>query len=130
MLEPGSLTEVDPEESTWMGQPVKGFKVRGQLSTGPRIEGEAYAVTHQGFGYWFLAWTGEGDIYQEQKAAFADARKKCKLLDLRKDWKERQSPVVAFKNNVLGYTILDGEDIWKEETNEALVKGEDPLADK
>src|SRR5581483_7435055 len=115
ILEPGTLNaEFPPEVADWMGQPVKGFKFTGQLRAGPAVEGEAYAVTYKGMGYWFLAWTGEADIYQEQKAAFADTRKRFKLLDLRKDWKEKQSPVVPFKNNVLGYALLDGEGIWQE----------------
>lgn len=130
LLEPGTLAEFEPLESTWMGKDVKGFKFTGQLRTGPSIEGEAYAVSFKGFGYWFLAWTGANEIYQEQMGAFAATRKTCRLLELRKNWKEKQSPIVAFKNNVLGYTFLDPEGIWKEETNEELVKGEGPQADK
>jgi hypothetical protein len=130
VLEPGTLTEHPPQETTWMGQPVAGFKFTGQLRTGPAVEGEAYAVAHRGFGYWFLAWTGENEIYQEQKPAFAAARQKCKPLDLRQDWQERQAPVVTFKNSTLGYAILDAEGIWREVTDEELVKGEDPRADK
>lgn len=129
LLEPGTLRETDPEEPTWMGKEVKGFRFRGQLKTGAAVEGEAYAVTFRGLAYWFLAWTAENEVYQEQKAAFADARRRCSLLDLRKDWKEKQSPFVAFKNNVLGYTILDAQGIWKEQSAQQLA-GEGPEADK
>lgn len=130
LLEEGTLREFEPQERTWMGQDISGFKFTGRLTTGATIEGEAYAIRYNGFGYWFLAWTGENELYQEQKGAFAEARGRCKLLDLRREWKERQSSVVAFKNNVVGYTILDAEGIWHEESNDRLVKGEDPRADK
>lgn len=130
LLEAGTLREFEPQETTWMGQEISGFKFTGRLTDGATIEGEAYAIRHKGFGYWFLAWTGENEIYEEQKGAFAEARGRCKLLDLRRDWKERQSSVVSFKNNVLGYTLLDAEGIWQEESNDQLVKGEDPRADK
>ena len=128
----GTLREEEtiPEGTTWLGVPVRGFNFRGQLKTGAVVNGEAYAVTHQGFGYWFLAWTGENQIYEEQRSVFAKFRKGCRLLHERDNWAPRQANVVEFKNNVLGYTIVDGEGIWKEETDEKMVKAEDPKADK
>jgi hypothetical protein len=119
-----------PEGTTWFALPVKGFNFRGQLKSGAVVEGEAYAVSHKGLGYWFLAWTGENQIFAEQREMFAKVRAKCKFLDLRGNWTARQANVVEFKNNVLGYSIRDGEGIWTEETDEKRVKDEDPKADK
>jgi len=121
-----------PEEGdkTWMGQETRAYKFSGALKAGGAVEGDARAFSHKGVGYWFLSWTGAGDLYDSQKTAFADGRKRCKLLEIRKDWKEKQSPTVPFKNNVIPYTILDAEGMWEEVADEARVKAEDPKADK
>jgi len=119
-----------PDGTIWFGLPVKGFTFRGQLRTGAAVEGEAYAVAHKGIGYWFLAWTGENQIFAEQREVFAKVRAKCKFLDQRTSWTARQANVVEFKNNVLGYSIRDCEGIWTEETDEKRVRDEDPKADK
>lgn len=116
-------------DSTWMGQETRGYKFSGALKSGGNGEGDARAFSHKGVGYWFVSWTG-ADLYDDQKAAFVEGRRRCKLLELRKDWKEKQSPVVPFKNTEIPYTILDAEGMWVEETNEARVKDEDPKADK
>jgi hypothetical protein len=131
LLAPRTLTQqAIPAGTTWFGLPVRGFNFRAQLKEGTAVEGEAYYIAHQGIGYWFLAWTGDNEIYSEQKSVFAKAREGCKWLDARNDWSPRQSNLVSFKNNVLGYTIVDGEGIWTEETDEERVKAEDPMADK
>ena len=131
LLAPRTLNQqAIPAGTTWFGAPVQGFNFRAQLKNGSAVEGEAYYVSHKGLGYWFLAWTGENEMYAEQKGAFAKARERCNWLDLRKDWVSKHSNIVPFKNNVLGYTILDGEGIWTEELDEERVKAEDPKADK
>jgi len=119
-----------PPETLWLGIPASGNTFRGQLRNGSVVEGEAYYVTHKGIAYWFLAWTGENQIYLEQKEAFAKVRAGCKLLALRDNWSPQQANVVRFKNNVLGYTIVDGEGIWQESTDPKWVKAQDPNADK
>ncbi len=130
MLDTNTLDPFEaPASTTWLGMDVKGFRFRGRLKTGPVIEGEAYYVSHKGIAYWFLAWCGENTIYDEQKAAFADLRAHCKLLDLRKDWKPK-SNVVSYKNNVVGYAILDADELWQENTDEKDIQAEDPNADK
>lgn len=130
IVSPGTLQRSSPDATTWLGSQVQGFKFHAQLRNGGVIDGEAYHVTHKGIAYWFLAWTGENETYNEQKSAFALARSHCKLLDLRKDWKPTQGNIVEFKNNVLGYTISDGEEIWHEEASEERIKAEDMNADK
>src|SRR5262249_33497708 len=105
-------------DQNWMGQPGVGFKFKGLLKGGGAAEGEAIAISYKGIGYWFLAWTGENDIYLDQRSAFADGRRKCKLLDLRENWTQQQSSTAAYKNNVVGYTILDPDGMWKEVTDE------------
>ena len=119
-----------PEGAEWFGRAVGGFTFRGQLKNGSIVEGEAYHVVHQGIGYWFLAWTGENQIYAEQKEVFAKVRSQFKWLGLRDDWIARRAAAIRFTNNVLGYSILDGEGIWTEVTDEKAVKAEDPAADK
>jgi hypothetical protein len=119
-----------PDGVEWLGSAVGGFTFRGQLKNGSVVEGEAYHVVHQGIAYWFLAWTGENQIYAEQKEFFAKVRASSKLMGLRSEWKSRRAPAVRFTNNVLGYSILDGEGIWNEVTDEVAVKAEDPTADK
>jgi hypothetical protein len=119
-----------PDGTTWFGLPVKGFNFRGQLRSGAVVEGEAYVVANKGFAYWFLAWTGENQIYAEQRETFAKVRSACKFLEQRSNWSPKQASVVDFKNNVLGYSIRDGEGIWTEQTDEKWVKDEDPKADK
>lgn len=116
-------------DKTWMGQETRGYIFSGVLKAGGSVQGEARAFGHKGVGYWFLAWTGEADIYEEQKGMFAEARRRCKLLEVRgKDWKEKVSPVVPFKGETVNYTILDAEGMWYEETER--IKDEDPKADK
>jgi len=124
------ILEDQDVEKTWMGQPARSFKFTGQQNSGGAIEGQAFATSFKGIGYWFLAWTGANEIYHEQKDEFAAGRKRCKLLSSRNDWRERQSSVVPFKNNVLGYTLLDPDGIWSEVTDEEQVKAVDPKADK
>ena len=129
-MEPNTLDPFEvPASTTWLGMDVKGFRFRGRLKSGPVIEGEAFYVSHKGIAYWFLAWCGENAIYEEQKSAFADLRAHCKLLDLRKDWQPK-SNVVSYKNNVVGYAILDADEIWQEITDEKDILAEDPNADK
>jgi len=127
----GTLKEqAVPEGAEWFGRSVGGFAFRGQLKNGSVVEGEAYHVVHQGVAYWFLAWTGENQIYAEQKAVFAKVRSQFKLLGLRDQWVSRRAPTARYTNNVLGYAILDGEGIWTEVNDEKAVKAEDPAADK
>ena len=131
LMTAGTLKEQPvPDGTEWLGRPAGGFTFRGQLKNGSVVEGEAYHAAHQGIGYWFLAWTGENQIYAEQKSVFAQVRSKCRLLGLRDGWSPRRTPTVRFTNNVLGYSILDGEGIWTEVTDEKEVKAEDPAADK
>jgi hypothetical protein len=130
LLERDTRKEYAPEfDTTWMGQQGQAFKFTGGLKGGGGVEGEAVAVSFRGVAYWFVSWTGQG-LYDEQKAAFADARSRCKILELRDDWKPKQSTVVSFRNNVLGYALLDGDGIWTEVTDEKRVRDEDPKADK
>lgn len=116
--------------TTWMGQECRGYKFEGVLKGGGKVEGDARTFGHKGVAYWFVAWTGAGDQYEEQKAMFAEARRRCNLLEIRKDWKEKQSPVVPFKNTEVPYAILDAEGMWEEVTDERRIKDEDPKADK
>jgi hypothetical protein len=131
LMTAGTLKEEPvPEGTKWLGRPAGGFTFRGQLKSGSVVEGEAFHVAHQGIGYWFLAWTGENEIYAEEKSVFEQVRAKCRLLGLRESWSPRRAPTVRFTNNVLGYSIIDGEGIWTEVTDEKEVKAEDPAADK
>lgn len=116
-------------DSSWMGQDVKGFRFRTQLKSGQAVEGEGYRLVYKGIGYWFLGWTGD-NLYEEMHHDFAEARRHCKLLDLRNDWKERQSATIPFKGDRVGYTILDCEGIWEEEKDEGNIKFEGDEADK
>jgi hypothetical protein len=88
------------------------------------------AVSSKGVGYWFLSWTGANQIYLEQKPAFEVARSGSKLLNTRDGWKPTLSPAVAFKNNEIGYTVLDSEHVWDEVADDDLAKGQDAKADK
>jgi hypothetical protein len=130
IIDLSSLKQEDPLEQTWMGQPLKGFKFHALLKSGSAVDGEAYRMVYKGIGYWFLSWTGENNIFDEMQPSFAEARKHCKLMDVRNDWKERQSPTVPFKGDRVGYTILDMEGIWEEERDEQSVKFEGDAADK
>jgi hypothetical protein len=122
----------DPSEmeQTWMGQEAKGFKFHAQLKTGAAVDGQACRFAYKGIGYWFLSWTGENNIYDEMKHDFSEARRHCKLLDFRKDWKERESAIVPFKGDRVGYTILDAEGVWEEDKDEFNLKHEGEGADK
>ena len=118
------------EDASWLGHEVKGFHFLSQLKSGAMVEGEAYSTSYKGIGYWFLAWSGQNNLYAEQQAAFAEARTRCKLLDFRKDWRPNQSNVVAYKNNVVGYTILDADGLWEDIRDEEDLKARDPAADR
>jgi hypothetical protein len=107
----------------WFGQEAGGFKFAGVLRGGGAVEGEALAVAHKGVAYWFLAWA-PADAYPGLKDAFAAARRGCKLLEPRPDRGDAAPPLVPYKNNVVGYSILDPEGIWKEVTDEDDLKYE------
>jgi hypothetical protein len=113
-----------------MGQECRGYGFRGVLRAGGSVQGEAMSFGYNGVGYWFLAWSGENEVYDGLRGLFTEARRRCKLLELRKDWKERVSPVVPFKGETVPYTILDAEGLWAEETEQQRIKDEDPKADK
>jgi hypothetical protein len=113
-----------------MDRDISGFKFTGLTRGGANVEGEAIAVAYKGIGYWFLSWTGSTEMYLEMQPAFAVGRSGCKLLNLREEWKPSIPPVVAFKNNVLGYTILDSEHVWHPIEDDDLAKGQDPNVDK
>ncbi len=121
----------DPSQmrDPWMGQEVKGFKFHAQLKDGTTVDGEACRIAYNGIGYWFLSWTGENNIYEEMKHEFAETRRHCKLLDFRKDWRERQSAIVPFKGDRVDYTIFDAEGIWEDDKDSDL-KYEGEGADK
>jgi hypothetical protein len=107
----------------WLGQEVQGFKFVAQQKGGGTVNGDAIAVSHKGVAYWFLAWTPE-EMYPEQKSAFAEGRANCKLLDLRKDWKAKQSNIADYKNTEIGYTISDPDGAWDEVNDEDRKKDE------
>ncbi len=130
LLDMSTIKQSDPLEHTWMGHDVKGFTFRAQLKLGTAVQGEAYRFAYKGIGYWFLSWTGDNNIFEEMQPSFAEARRHCKLLDLRKDWKAKQSATVPFKGERLGYTILDAEGVWEEEKDESNLKYEGEAADK
>jgi hypothetical protein len=117
-------------EQTWMGQEAKGFKFHAQLKDGTAVDGEAFRFAYKGIAYWFLAWAGENNVFDEMQPSFAETRRHCKLLDLRKDWSERQSAIVPFKGDRVGYTILDAEGVWEEDKDESNLKFEGGGADK
>jgi hypothetical protein len=130
ILDLNSIRKTEELDKTWMGQAVKGFKFYGQLKTGNSVAGEAYRFANKGIGYWFLSWTGDNNIYEEMQPSFAEARRHCKLLDLRDEWKEKYTVSVPFKGDKVSYTILDGEGVWEEEKEEANVKFEGAECDK
>jgi hypothetical protein len=110
-------------EKVWLGQDVRGFKFSGLQKGGGNIEGEAIAVSNKGIAYWFVSWTSN-EMYPEQKSAFADGRTGCKLLELRRDWKPKQSNIADYKNTDIGYIISDPDGDWKEITDEETLKYE------
>ena len=120
----------DKVEKLWMGQQALGFRFSGVLKGGGNVEGDALSTSYKGVGYWLLSWAASHNENKAEKPALADARKRSILLELRQDWKEKKAPVVAFKNNVIPYTILDGEGIWEEVTDKARIIAEDTKADK
>ena len=103
-------------ETKWLGEdiaPELGFQFRAESSDGLRWAGEAFAVSHKGFAYYWLSWCQESD-FDGLKSEFAAFRGKFKVLDLRKDWKETQSNVIDYKGDKVPYTISDAEEIWRE----------------
>jgi hypothetical protein len=123
LMEPDRKEYADEIDKRWMGRDGYGFKFRGLLKGGGAAEGEALTVSYKGVGYWFVAWTGENEIYAEQKGAFADGRRRCKLLDLREKWNP-QSALAEYKSNVHGYAITDPDGLCKEVTDEEDLKYE------
>ncbi len=118
------ITYIDEKlEPTWMGEAVKGFRFRAPDKAGVVIEGEGYRLSSKGVGYWCLCWSGE-TVFEEMQPSFGEARRHCKLLEKRKEWRAKQSSTTAFKGDRTGYTILDGEGVWEEEKDEAQLKYE------
>ncbi len=116
------------EAAQWMGEPVGGTRFRIQSTEGLNWQGEVYSVAHKGVAYWWVSWCGEND-FDALKDEFASFRDKFKLLDLRKDWKEKQANVVHYKGERVNYTISDAEGLWRETPIDDFKK-EEPELDK
>ncbi|MBN9119106.1 MAG: hypothetical protein J0I06_08085, partial [Planctomycetes bacterium] len=116
-------------ETKWLGEdinPELSLKFRAQTNDGLFWSGEAYAVAHKGFAYYWLSWCPEPD-FESLKSEFAAFRGKFKTLELRKDWKETQSNVVDYKGDKVPYTISDSEEVWREFP---IAEEKDPDLDK
>ena len=129
-----TVREEPPLETKWMGEtiaPDHGFRFRAQSNEGLIWVGEAYAVAHQGIAYYWMSWSGEND-FDGLKGEFAAARGKFKFLEMRKDWKPRQSNVTDFKGDKVPYTVSDAEELWKEVAAEeyAALKTAEPDLDR
>jgi hypothetical protein len=131
LMDKETVSKTELPDKTWMGQEIKGFKFHAQRKKdGTAVDGEAYRFSNKGIGYWFLAWTGENNIFEDMKPEFSELRRHCKLLHLRDDWREKHSAVVPFKGERTNYTILDGEGVWEEDRDESNLKFEGAEADK
>lgn len=130
IVEPGTLTQMPPEDQQWMGLRLGGFRFRAQSRDDhSSISGQAYFASYKGVGYWFIGWTSES-WYEERKADLAQLRACCQLLQLREQWRPTLPSAAPYKNVQVGYTFVDPSRAWKEETDEEIVKGRDPHADK
>jgi hypothetical protein len=108
--------EEQPPETKWLGEPIApalGWKFKAVSKDGLAWMGEAYAVSHKGFAYYWLSWCGEGD-YEGRKSDFATFRSKFRILELRQHWKESRANATDFKGDKAQYTITDAEDIWRD----------------
>jgi hypothetical protein len=132
VAEADTLTLMPPEEQDqqWMGLRLGGYRFRAQSRDDQSIiMGQAYYASHQGVAYWFVGWTSEA-AYEAIKPEFARWRSRCRLLGLREQWRPTLPPAVPYKNVAVGYSFSDPSHLWKEETDEEMVKGRDPQADK
>lgn len=125
-----SLTRMPPDEQEWMGLQLGGFRFRAQSRDEQTIlSGQAYYASHKGVAYWFVGWTSES-AYEQMKPEFARVRSHCQLLNLREQWRPTLPPAAPYKNTQIGYAFYDPSGVWKEETDEEVVKARDPQADK
>lgn len=132
IVEADTLTLMPPEEQDqeWMGLRLGGYRFRAQAREDQSIiSGQAYYAAHQGVAYWFIGWTGE-TAYEQVKPEFARWRSQCRPLGLREKWNPTLPPAVPYKNLEVGYCFSDPAHLWKEETDEELIKARDPQADK
>ena len=116
---------------TWLGQPATlAFEfLATSKADGANVVGECYAVSYKGIAYWSICWAGDNDV-KGQLAAFDNTRGHFKLLDLRDQWREKESPVVPFHGHAVDYQLLDSEGIWKEpDAKDRKPTDEDPRAD-
>jgi len=132
VVEADTLTLMPPEEQDqqWMGLRLGGYRFRAQSRDDQSIiMGQAYYASHQGVAYWFVGWTNEA-AYEAIKPEFARWRSQCRLLGLRERWRPSLPPAVPYKNVEAGYSFSDPSHLWKEESDEEMIKGRDPQADK
>jgi hypothetical protein len=132
IVEADTLTLMPPEEQDqqWMDLRLGGFRFRAQSRDDQSIiVGQAYYASHQGVAYWFVGWSSEA-AYEQMKPEFARWRSQCRLLGLREQWRPSLPPAVPYKNVEVGYSFSDPSHMWKEESDEEMLKARDPQADK
>jgi hypothetical protein len=118
----------EQDGATWIGRPATRVTFRGtataKLGEGTYL-GEAYAMGHQGVGYWFLAAAPESEV-KLLTDDLDDLRQRLKFLDLRDDWKPTTDGAKTLVGVDADYRLTDGDGWWKKLAD---AKIEDPKAD-
>lgn len=114
--------------AVWLGVPALKITFRGtataKLGSGVYL-GEAYAIAHQGIGYWCFAVAPESEV-QMLTADLDDLRARMQFLNERDQWTETTSASVLLVGDAADYRLTDGDGWWKKLADPRI---EDPNAD-
>jgi hypothetical protein len=115
--------EITMAESTWLGQPAQKatFRARGKNGEGVFV-GEAYAVAHNSYAYWFIAWASEAEWSTDQ-GEIEVIRADAKLINPNAIWAATESGIVILTGD--DFTLSDGDGWWSQRPDPT---GEDPQA--
>jgi hypothetical protein len=101
--------EMEPVEGqTWADHPASSVRFTGTLDD-VQVRGEAFAFSHKGVGYVFIAWAADAD-WERLRDELVGLREKVKPAGLRDRWVEKQVNVRVFDGD--GYQVEDPDGVW------------------
>jgi hypothetical protein len=104
-----SNVDLEPiEGESWANQPALGLRFSGTLDDA-QIRGEAYAISHKGIAYVFIAWAAEAN-WQGIRAEAVGLREKIRPANYRDKWVEKRANTVTHDGGA--YQIEDTDGAW------------------
>ncbi len=130
--------EIKPrdDEVRLAGQPARVLEFQGDTVDSVTMNGECYAMTYRGQGYWFFTWAPLGDLQETGEAIRADwakLRQGLATLNQRGGWKEKPRETLPFVGKQAKYRLAYVKGLWTLERPEEddgpldlLLRGHEP----